>query len=956
MLRANLYLKNAPNSKLNKHTICFYTTEQRNINPKNNNVPLFDQIDLEKISNNSNVNNSKKESKDDTNKTNEKQNFSFFLNYKPKKQSQTQIPQIPQIPNKSQPSPQPPQSQLFNLPPINLPPINLPPKAQQQQQQQQQQPKQQPNNPFPFNMFKTPNNPNLNNNNNNNTNNNNTNINTGTANNDTNVKPNNPFLEYLKSNTSNNDAKQSDPFGFAKFNFASPQATAPNKFEIPKIPIKPTQPPKPMKPTILETLAQETEKIVTETKAPTVEKAAPSPNIPRFDIEVKKQVKEVKETKETKEFEKKKPKELSQEDLEIKKKRDRHRRMIENFDPIFRVYKPIRNEYGEEQKLSVKEIVLPDTVTVENLAPLIGQSMKELIKWQIKAMLKPTSRYEPIEDDILQLMAQDYLFEASRYQDRDVVLQSSSKELKEKPDPSWPSRPPIVTVVGHIDHDKEAGRITQHIGAFEVKCSGKNITFMDTPGHAAFATMRERGVSMTDIALLIVAGDDGVQEQTIEAIKAIKKSGSQMVVAINKMDKPGIDANLIRYELAEHGVNCEGIGGEVPCVEISAKTGLGVDKLKETIILLSDIMELKAPTKDVQPSGVVIESTFKKNRGTFSTILVQKGVLKQGDWFICGESYGKVKEMRNPTGAVIKEGKPGQPVEIFGFKEGSPNPNDELFVFKTQKEVDELIEIRKEKRIRSDTQIEMNKMAYGNQEPTAEEIEEQEAADEEELHDGVKKKFVKFYVKGDVTGSAEALVTMLGTLPKDPEIYSKIKKVGYGEVTETDIKDATFMNTPIIYFGSKLNQKILDSTKRSGVHVIQSDIIYHVFENVKEYLEGLLEPTVVYNVTGEAKVSKVFHINNNKDTVAGSVVESGILKKGSRIKIFRDGEVVYDDRIELIKHFKETVKEVTKGQECGITLRDFNDLKENDKILAYTPGQEKRKLGHFVKSRLVYNK
>eukprot|EP01132_Coremiostelium_polycephalum_P005605 gene5605-6975_t len=628
-----------------------------------------------------------------------------------------------------------------------------------------------------------------------------------------------------------------------------------------------------------------------------------------------------------------------------------------------------KKEEEEEPVDKQRKVIIPLSPTLENLAPELGVRVVDIAKWMIKLQLKPTSRFEILTEDIIELMAQDFEFTP-------ILQEISSIDYKadkvSKVDPSWPRKAPVVTIVGHIDHgktslldylrkttmvEKEAGRITQHIGAFEVKLSsGESITFMDTPGHAAFSTMRQRGVNSTDIALLIIAADDGVQEQTIEAIKAIHKSNVQYIVVINKMDKPGVDSSIVKQQLLEHGVSVEGFGGSIPVVEISAKTGQGIQALEESIVLLSEIMDLRSPIKGAS-EGVIIESSFKKSRGAYSTVLIQRGILKPGQFFVTNNSYGKIKELKNHLGNDLKEAKPGQPVVIFGFKEGIPQPGEEFIIVDSEKKMIDILNEKKEKLALEETKNQIELLQQNEEE---EELKSNEKEGEEEDEDEIKKKIINLHIKGDVGGSTEALATsIINEVPEDPEIQLVIKKQGYGEVTEMDVRDASFFKYSIVYFGAgKPGGRVVEEAKRLNVPLIQGDIIYHVIQDFITHLETVIDPIDVYDIAGEADVAQVFDIDKSSKIeikVGGSKVRHGTIKRGARARVLRNGESIHEGKVEMIKHFKEQVKEITKGQECGIALKDFNDLQEGDQIVSYTKKKFNRKLGKQIVDVYNYN-
>ena len=489
-------------------------------------------------------------------------------------------------------------------------------------------------------------------------------------------------------------------------------------------------------------------------------------------------------------------------------------------------------------------------------------------------------------------------------------------------------RPAVVTIMGHVDHGKttlldtirktdvvsgEAGGITQAISAYQVKHNDELITFIDTPGHAAFTEMRARGASITDIVIIIVAADDGVMPQTKEAIDHAKAAGVPILVAINKIDKPGANQEKVLSELAEYGLTPEAWGGDTICTPISAKTGEGVDKLLENILLVAELEEYKANPKRYA-IGSVVEATLDKHVGAKVTVLVQNGTLRLGDPIVVGTSFGKIRTLKNDKGEEITEALPSQPVEITGINE-IPSAGDKFMAFETEKQARSIGEARRE-----EEKIKKNTKSNVSLEDLFSKIQ-----------DGIKE--INVIIKADVNGSAEAVKNSLEKIEVEG-VKVKVIRSTVGAITESDIVLANASNAIIIGFNIRPNNSIKDYAKEQGVEIRLYDIIYKAVEDMENAMKGLLDPTYEEKVTGSAEVRQLFKFSK-VGVIAGSYILDGVVKSNSKARVIRDSKVIYDGEIGSLQREKDSVKEVKKGLECGITITNFNDIKVGDVIEAY---------------------
>jgi translation initiation factor IF-2 len=489
------------------------------------------------------------------------------------------------------------------------------------------------------------------------------------------------------------------------------------------------------------------------------------------------------------------------------------------------------------------------------------------------------------------------------------------------------SRPPVVTIMGHVDHgktslldyirrthvaDAEAGGITQHIGAYSVETEKGTVTFLDTPGHAAFTAMRARGAQATDIVVLVVAADDGVMPQTIEAILHSKAAGVPIVVAINKIDRENTDIERVRNELSQHEVISEEWGGEQLFVNVSAKTGEGVDKLLESILLQAELMDLKAVAEG-PAQGLVIESSLEKGRGAVATLLVQAGTLKQGDMIIAGEEYGRIRNMFDEKQQSIEEAGPSSPAVVLGLSK-TPSAGDDFLVVKNERKAREVAEFRQ-------TKTREAKLAT------------QQASKLEDMFSQMeegKVQFVSVIIKSDVHGSAEALRDALTKLSTD-EVKVKVLSSGVGGITETDANLAAASNAVIIGFNVRADAAARTAIKESGVDVRYYSIIYEAIDDVRAALSGLLSPEIREQIVGLAEVKEVFSSPKLGD-IAGSIVTEGYVKRANPIRVLRDNVVIYEGELESLRRFKDDVNEVKSGTECGIGVKNYDNVQVGDQI------------------------
>ena len=571
-------------------------------------------------------------------------------------------------------------------------------------------------------------------------------------------------------------------------------------------------------------------------------------------------------------------------------------------------------------------ITVPDEITVGELASRMKISAGEVIKKLMSMGLMVTVN-QIIDYDSAFLVADEFKIKVSK----EVVLTIEDRLFDESADKEEDLKPraPVVVVMGHVDHGKtslldairntnvtagEAGGITQHIGAYRVTVQGKEITFLDTPGHEAFTAMRARGANLTDVAVLVVAADDGIMPQTVEAINHAKAAGVTIIVAINKIDKPGADPDRVKQELTQYELVPEEWGGDTICVPVSAVKGTGVNELLEMIILSSDMMELKAnPSRAAK--GVVIEAKLDKGRGAVATVLVQNGTLKNGDIVIAGTATGRVRMMTNDKGERVNEAGPSFPVEIMGLSE-APNAGDVFNAVADERMARELVEQRKhqekEEAFKKDAKVNLDDLFN-------------------QIGSGIKT--FNIIVKADVQGSAEAVKQSLVKLSND-EVKVAVIHAGVGGITESDVMLAAASNALIIGFNIRPDKKALDAAARDGVDIRTYRIIYECIEEIEAAMKGMLAPKFRENVIGHAEVRQTIRVPN-VGTIAGSYVTDGKIARHALIRVLRDNVVIFEDKIASLKRFKDDAREVAQSFECGVGLEKFNDIKVGDVLEAY---------------------
>ena len=606
-----------------------------------------------------------------------------------------------------------------------------------------------------------------------------------------------------------------------------------------------------------------------------------------------------------------------------------------------RILKPNQHK-STHQPTPRKERELPEKITfteslsVQELSKKLYREPSEIIKKLFMLGVMATINQE-LDKDAIELICADYGVEVEEIIKIDVTDLEAVIADEENPDENTVERPAVVTIMGHVDHGKttlldairntkvtegEAGGITQHIGAYQVEVEGKKITFLDTPGHAAFTTMRARGAQVTDITIIVVAADDGVMPQTIEAINHAKAAEVPIIVAVNKMDKEGANPDRVKQELVENGLVPEEWGGDTIFVPMSAKKGEGIETLLEMILLVSEVNEYKAnPSR--KAIGTVIEAQLDKGRGSVATLLVQNGTLRIGDPIVVGDTFGKVRAMVNDLGRRVKEAGPSTPIEITGLNE-VPQAGDRFVVFEDEKTARQVGEARAQKQI----------LASRN---------ESSRVTLENLFDQLKQgevKEINIIVKGDVQGSVEAVAASLQKIEVEG-VKVKIIHAGVGAITESDIILATASNAIVIGFNVRPDANAKRAAEAEKVDVRLHRIIYKAIEEIEAAMKGMLDPEYEEKVIGQAEVRQTIKISK-VGTIAGSYVTDGKITRNSGIRLIRQGIVIFEGELDTLKRFKDDVKEVAQGYECGITIKNFNDIKEEDIIEAYVMEEVKR--------------
>ena len=595
----------------------------------------------------------------------------------------------------------------------------------------------------------------------------------------------------------------------------------------------------------------------------------------------------------------------------------------------------LQSKDGEVDNKVGREIIIPEIITVQDLANRMAEKTADVIKTLMKmgVMAKPT---QSLEADTAEIVATELGHRVKLVNDDDIL-----KEIVDVHDDEnlLEARAPVVTIMGHVDHGKtsildafrssnvvagESGGITQHIGAYQITNSNnKRITFIDTPGHAAFSNMRARGSKTTDIIILVVAADDGLKPQTIESIAHAKAANVPLIIAINKIDLPAADPDKVRKELLNHEIIVEKLSGEVLDVEISALKKINLDKLEEAIILQADLLKLKAnPNRSCR--GVVIESKLEKGRGSVATVLVQKGSLKIGDIFVSGSEWGKVKALLNDKGENVKEALPSMPIEVLGF-DSNPLAGDDFIVVDSETNARKIAEYRFNKK-----QIQKNKVLKTNVEEMFEQISAGQASS------------LPVIIKADVQGSAEAIESSIIKLSTD-EVKTTVIHKGVGAITESDVALAHSGKGFIVGFNVRAIPQARDMAKRDGVDIKYYSIIYELIDDIKNLLGGLLKPEITENITGNVEIREVFAISKIGN-IGGCFVKEGIISRNSKIRILRDNVVIHTGSINSLKRFKEEVKEVKTGYECGVMIENYSDIKVNDIIETFEIIETTRKL------------
>ncbi|MEX2650298.1 MAG: translation initiation factor IF-2 [Alphaproteobacteria bacterium] len=593
---------------------------------------------------------------------------------------------------------------------------------------------------------------------------------------------------------------------------------------------------------------------------------------------------------------------------------------------VEREKRALAGESTEQQKV-VRDVVIPEAITVQELANRMAVRGGEVIKALMK-MGQMATINQSIDADTAELLVAEFGHRARRVSEADVELgfkgeQDTSEALR--------SRPPVVTIMGHVDHGKtslldalretdvvagEAGGITQHIGAYQVTlASGARITFLDTPGHEAFTAMRARGAKVTDIVVLVVAADDGIMPQTVEAISHARAANVPMIVAVNKIDLPAANPGRVRQELLKHSIVVEELGGEVLAVDVSAKKKTNLDKLEEAILLQSEVLDLRA-NPDRAAEGVVVEARLDRGRGAVATLLVQRGSLAVGDIVVAGNEWGRIRAVADDRGRVLDKAGPATPIEVQGLS-GVPAAGDEFAVVETERRAREIVDYRQKR----ERDARVGAGGRGTLEQMFARIKEGGA------------KELPVVVKADVHGSVEAIEASLAKLGTD-EVAVRMLHAGVGSINESDVTLARASGGIILGFNVRPNAQARDMAEREGVDIRTYSIIYELIDDLRTMLGGMLAPRHEETVLGTAQVLQVFTVSK-VGRIAGCRVTSGAIRRNARVRLVRDNVVVFDGAIRTLKHHKDDVREVKDGMECGLALENFQDIHEADAIEAY---------------------
>jgi translation initiation factor IF-2 len=590
---------------------------------------------------------------------------------------------------------------------------------------------------------------------------------------------------------------------------------------------------------------------------------------------------------------------------------------------------------GPREKIS-REVILPETISIQELANRMAERGVDVIKLLMKQgqMLKIT---DVIDADTAQLLAEELGHTVKRVSESDVE-EGLFSEVEERRD--GPVRPPVVTIMGHVDHGKtslldairntnvvsgEAGGITQHIGAYQVEKNGQKITFIDTPGHAAFTAMRARGAKATDIVILVVAADDGVKPQTIEAINHARAAHVPIIVAINKIDKPGANPDRVRTDLLQHEIVVEAMGGDTLEVQVSALKGTNLDKLLEAILLQTEVLELRADPA-LMAEGIVIEAKLDKGRGPVATVLVQRGTLRPGDILIAGAEWGRVRALIDDRGEQVKEAGPSMPVEVLGFQ-ATPEAGDRFAVVENEARAREVADYRQ--RVRRDKASSRPGLRSSLADMMS------------QLKSTGRKEFT-LLVKGDVQGSVEAITGALDKLGT-AEVAARVLLSGVGAITESDVTLANASNAAIIGFNVRANKQARELAEREGIEIRYYNVIYDLVDDVKAAMSGLLSPERRETFLGNAEILQVFDVSK-VGKVAGCRVTEGTVERGAQVRLIRDGVVIHEGKLSQLKRFKDDAREVVAGQECGMAFEGYQDMRPGDVIECFRVEQVARTL------------
>jgi translation initiation factor IF-2 len=597
-------------------------------------------------------------------------------------------------------------------------------------------------------------------------------------------------------------------------------------------------------------------------------------------------------------------------------------------------------EQGEPAK-QVRDVRVPESITVQELsnrmAERAGDVVKSLMQMGVMATINQT-----IDADTAELLVQEFGHKVRRVSESDVELGLRGADDK---DEQMTPRAPIVTVMGHVDHGKtslldamrktdvaagEAGGITQHIGAYQIEiASGDRITFIDTPGHAAFTEMRARGADCTDIVILVVAADDGIMAQTVEAIRHAKAAKVPIIVAVNKIDAPGADPQRVRTELLQHDLVVEDMGGDILAVDVSAKTGEGLDKLQEALLLQAEVMEIKANANRTA-EGVVVESKVERGRGSVATVLVQRGTLRNGDVFVAGAEWGRVRALVNDRGEQIEEAGPSLPVEVLGLQ-STPFAGDEFVVVENESRAREISDYRQ--------RVMREKSATAGARGTVEQmLSAIQAGETRELG---------LVVKTDVHGTLEAIRGSLDKMETET-VKPRLLHGAVGGISESDVTLAKASDGLIIAFNVRANPQARDMARRDGVEIRYYSIIYNLIDDVKGLLSGLLAPAIREDFIGYASIRQVFNITK-AGKVAGCMVTDGVIKRGCKVRLLRDDVVIHEGSLKTLKRFKDEVRDVREGYECGMAFENYEDIREGDRIECFELTEVARTLDEVQK-------